>query len=246
MQEWVAHIDESGNRDGVERRSDYFVIAGVAGSPTALDELVERMRRLKLELVPHADPASWELHAGDMFHNRDGHILGSLCPEKMMSVMRRIVDIVCDCDVVPLVTAVPSKKMRKGGASASKITEQAMVLMVELLERLAHELEGGTTLRIVSDTTHKKYRLAMARAMSRRVPGRARLPPGGERRVASIEFVNSRSSALVQVADAIAYIIHRYVGGDAAFGELFEDIRRMSRLPRGQSCMRIRSGRRVG
>lgn len=63
--------------------------------------------------------------------------------------------------------------------------------------------------------------------------------------MARIEFVDSRSSALVQVADAIAYIIHRYVWGDAAFGKLFEDIRRLSRLPRGQSGMRIRSVRRV-
>jgi len=88
-------------------------------------------------------------------------------------------------------------------------------------------------------------RVTMERALSRRVTGRVRLPPDGERRVTSIGFVDSRSSALVQAADAIAYIIHRHAGGDEVFGDLFEDIRRRSRLPRGQAGMRIRSGRRV-
>jgi len=245
MPEWVAHIDESGNRAGVCHESGHFVIAGIAGSARSLDELAERIRRLKLELAPHADPSSWELHAGDMFHNREGHILGSLSPDQMMSVMRRIVDIVCDCGVVPLAAAVPSKRMRRNGASAARITEQAMAILVELLERLARELGGGTVIRVVSDATHKKYRLAMERALSRRVTGRVRLPPDGERRVTSIGFVDSRSSALVQAADAIAYIIHRHAGGDEVFGDLFEDIRRRSRLPRGQAGMRIRSERRV-
>lgn len=51
-----------------------------------------------------------------------------------------------------------------------------MVLTVELLERLAHDLEGETTLRVVTNTTHKKYCLAMERAMSRRVTGSAAWP----------------------------------------------------------------------
>lgn len=246
MPEWVAYVDESGNREGVSHESDHFVIAGFVGSHDSLDELAERTRRLKLELVPHVDPAGWELHAWDIFHNHNDYLLGSLSLDEKMSIMRRIVDIVCDCGVVPLGAAVLSKKMRKNGASAAKITEHALVILVELLERLAQELEDGTTLKIVSDTTHKKYRLAMERTMSRRVTGRVRLPPGAERRVTRIEFVDSRSSALVQIADAIAYIIHRYVGGDAMFEKLFEDIRRKSRLLRGQSGMRIRSGRRAG
>lgn len=246
MQEWAAYIDESGNRGGVEGGSDYFVVAGVVGGPAALDELAGRIRRLKLELVPHADPADWELHAREMFHDHSGSFLGSMSTEEKMSVMRKMVDIVCGCDVVPLGAAVSNKKMRKGGSSAARITEHAMVLPVELLERLAQGMGDGTALKVVSDTTHKKYRLAMERALSQRVTGRVRLPPGGERRVTRIEFVGSRSSALVQVADAIAYIIHRHVRGDAMFGELFGDIRRKSRLPQGQGGMRIRSGRRVG
>lgn len=82
MPEWVAYVDESGNRAGSAGGPDYFVLAGVAGSQGALGELAERARRLKLDLVPHADPADWELHAGDMFHDRDDSPLGSMSTAK--------------------------------------------------------------------------------------------------------------------------------------------------------------------
>lgn len=74
MQEWTAHIDESGNRDGSVHGSGHFVITGVAGNPGSLDELAERIPRLKLELVPHANPVDWELHAREMFHDCGGSL----------------------------------------------------------------------------------------------------------------------------------------------------------------------------
>jgi len=246
MPEWVCHVDESGNRNGAEGGSDYFVLCGIAGSPGSLGELAERIRRLKLELVPRADPASWELHAGAMFHGRDSSPLGSIGLPKKLAVMRSVVNLVSDSDVVLFKIAVMSKKMRKSGASAARITEQAMALLAELLERLARELGGGTVIRVVSDNTHKKYRLAMERALSRRVTGRVRLPPGGERRVTSIEFVDSRSSALVQAADAIAYIIHRHIAGDKSFADMAGVIERKSWISRGRCAEKIGSGRRVG
>jgi len=58
--------------------------------------------------------------------------------------------------------------------------------------------------------------------------------------------VDSRSSALVQVADTIAYIINRYIGGDTRFRGLFEDIARKAWRRDGPSGLCPWSGRRFG
>jgi len=62
--------------------------------------------------------------------------------------------------------------------------------------------------------------------LRRRTAGRLGTFMGQGVRVAGIGFVDSRSSGLVQVADAIAYIIHRHFGGDTEFMGLFEGIER--------------------
>lgn len=242
MSEWTAYIDESGNRTGAVDGSDYFVFAEIAGSPGTLDELTKRVRQLKLNLVPNTDLADWELHAGALFHDRDGSPLGYMGMDNKISVMRDIVDLVSDSDVALFGVAVMSKRLRRKNATAAKITKNAAALLVEQLESFVKELGNKTTLKIVSDSTHKKYRLAMERALSRRMTGRTKLPPGGRRHVTRIEFVDSRSSTLVQVADAIAYIIHRYIGGDGRLVDMFEAIERQAWISREK----LGSGQRVG
>lgn len=209
------------------------MLACVAGSPKALAELEEKIRRLKLELAPKADPAGWELHAGDMFHNRGGSILGLLETKKQMAIMRRIVDIVRGCDVVLFYIVVMGTRMHGKRATHARVVEHATALLVERLEQFAQEQGEGVTLRVVSDNAREHQRLAMERALERRATRRS--PPLGRRRVTLIEFADSLSNGLVQVADALAYIINRHAGGDAAFGEMFRDIRRKTWRRRGRS-----------
>lgn len=216
MSVWFAYVDESGSRSSVGGKARNSVLACVVGSPESLKELAERIRRLKLNLRPHADPASWELHTGDMLHGRDRSPLGSMGMDKKMSVMRKIVDIVCDCDIVVFGTVVVAKRARGKKAVDTKVTECATAILVGRLGRFAKELDKGTTLHVVSDNMPETHRLAMKRA----------LVGSDLQRVTDIKFVDSRSGALIQVVDAIAYIINRHIAGDPEFGEMFEDIRR--------------------
>ncbi|MCY4252945.1 MAG: DUF3800 domain-containing protein [Thaumarchaeota archaeon] len=233
MTEWEAYVDESGSGLKSEMGPNRFVLACVAGSPKALGELEEKIRRLKLELVPRADPAKWELHAADMFHGRGDSPLGSMSTEQNMRVMRQIMDIVCGCDVVLLNITVMGTRMRGKRVTDVRIAEQATVRLVERLEQLAIERGDGTTLRVVSDNVVERNRFAMRRALARRETRHPALSEGA-RRVTEIAFVDSRSSALVQVADAIAYIINRHKGGDAAFGCLFRLVERKVWRRRGR------------
>lgn len=214
MEEWAAYVDESGSGIGARGGPGRLVLACVAASQETTAEIDERIRRLKLELVPWLDPADWELHAGDMFHNRAGSPLRSMTTDEKMVVMRRIVDIVCGSDAVTFPVIVTGVRTRRRGAGTTKTVEHATTLLIERLEGFAQE-RGRITLRVVSDNVPKGQCLAMERALGRR----------GARAVTGIEFADSRSGAMLQVADAMAYAINRDAGGDARFRSLHADIR---------------------
>jgi len=216
MPEWVAYVDESGSGLGQKGGSGRFVLACVAGSPAAIAALAENIRRLKLELAPELDPADWELHAGEMFHARGSSPLGSMGMERQMRVMSRIVDIVCDSDVVVFSIVVTGAKMRGKRATDARVAGHAMSILAERLELLALGLGDRTTLRVVSDNAPEAHRVAMEKALAR----------DGTPHVTGIEFVDSRSSATVQAVDALAYTINRHMGGDAMFGKAFRNIER--------------------
>jgi len=135
MPEWHAHVDESGGRLGIRGGQGRLVLACIVGTPDSLAELAKKIRRLKLELVPHADPADWVLHAGDMFHGRGDTPLGSIGKARKMGVMRRIVDIVCDSDVVPFGVIITATSMHGKSVTDARIVGHATKLLIERLER---------------------------------------------------------------------------------------------------------------
>jgi len=222
MAEWVAHVDESGSGPGARGGQGRFVLACIAASPKTIAEIEERIRRLKLELVPALDPADWELHAGDMFHNRAGSPLRSMTVDEKMATMRRIVDIVCDSDAVTFTVVVTGVRTRKKRVGTTRVAGHAMALLADRLEGFAQG-QGRMTLRVVSDNVPEGQRLAMERALERRATGPT--PRRDARAVTGIEFADSMSSAMLQVADAMAYAINRDAGGDAEFRRLHGDIR---------------------
>lgn len=215
MPEWIAYVDESGSGFGIGGGPSRLVLACVAGHPAEIARLEERIRRFKLELVPRADPANWELHSVAMFHDR-GSPLGSMSTKRNMSVMQKIVDIVCESGVVTFSIVVTGAKMRRKRVTDAKVVGHAMALLAERLELLAQEIGEGTTMRVISDNMPAARRLAMKRALA----------SGVTPHVTRIEFVDSRSSAAIQAVDALAYSINRHAGGDAAFRGLSGDIER--------------------
>lgn len=170
MAGWVAHVDESGSGPDIRGGPGRFVLACIAGSPETITGINEKIRRLKLRLVPGLDPADWELYAADMFHNRGGSPLGSMGIERQMSVMRSIVDIVCGSDVVLFKAVVMLAHKRGKRAIKARAVRRAMGILVGQLEQIAGQKEG-VTFHIVSDHVHEKHRLAMKGALERRTLG---------------------------------------------------------------------------
>jgi len=79
--------------------------------------------------------------------------------DEKMSIMQGVVGSACECDVALFGVAVKSTIMRKRGLTPSKITGHATALLVERLAGFAQE-RRGETLRVISDNTDERYRLA--------------------------------------------------------------------------------------
>jgi len=241
MQGLAAYVDESGSRSGTGEGGDYFVLGCIVGSPDSLGDLSERIRRLKLELVPNADPMNWELHAVEIMHERGNGILGHMNMKQKLSIMRRIVDVVCDCDVYLFEVVINSAELHRKHAKESKITRYAMARLMDLLEKFVEGQGLSATCRIVSDNTLEKHRLAMKHALDQHVR-RLTSSGGGASRLAGIEFIDSKSDAIIQAVDTIAYSVRRHEGGDTRFRELREAIRRKTRRCKRGGRPRMRPG----
>jgi len=178
MSEKTAHIDEPGNRPGIEGEVEHFVLAGAAGSPAAPGELGEKTQKLKLKLAPKSDPSGRGPHASDTMHDRGASPPGTAGTGEKASTMRGIVGAVSDCGVALFGAVVKSAAMRQGGPAPTQITKHATTLPVKRLERFAQE-QKVDTLHVISDNTDEKYRLAMRGALRGRVKGTRARPKGG-------------------------------------------------------------------
>jgi len=231
--EWVAYMDESGNRTGkdIVGESDLFVLACVTGSPDTLARLADMVRGMKRGLAPGFSPDQWELHGKEIVHGPEkgpfrAPLLARTVPKKT-AILQSIADIVHEVGADIIVAVVPCKKIRKNHGK-DHVMEYAMTMLLERLELLAR-MRGAGVVRIVSDEMRRGDQERVAAILSNMSLGHSAISGVRATRLSGIEYVSSMSSVLNQVADVVAYTINRHGGGDeelaGVFGELSKSIR---------------------
>jgi len=240
MPRWDAHVDESGSRLDASGGQGRFVLVCMAGSPAAISGLVEKIRRLKLELVPGADPANWELYAGDMFHARR---LSPRLPDHGRKNVHHAQD--CGhrvrrrhCAVWNLYHAAGGGQTRRHGCQDCRARHSD--------SRRAPGVACRGTWGRGDAARGIGQRKGKATPGNVKGAGTARGRTGAAPRNSARRDGNRVCGLAIQAADAIAYIINRHVGGDAAFGGMFGDIRQKARADGSRGGLRIESGRRAG
>lgn len=218
----AAYLDESGTRGGAD---GHFVLACVAGDEGSIARLAGGLRGVKLGLVPGADPDAWEFHAREIMHGGGGTPLRRRDGRERAAAIRMAVSAVCASGAAPAAVAV--RNAGPGRPWASRATRRASSILVARLERLA--AARGMPCRVVSDSVRGGHRRDMERALLRAARGR----------VTGIEYVDSRASAPVQAADALAYAVGRHMAGDARFGEAFAEVERCAWLNGGWGGVRV-------
>ena len=223
MVEWTAYVDESGK----DEKSEYLVLAGIIASPELMIRLSDAACGFKSGLALHLDPGMWELHGQNIMHrfsSRSGARLNHeqfrypniRNPTQKIAVFNAIVNLVRRFDVDIFSISVPNKQFFED-RNKDKILKYAMTILFEYLEQFTHITEKVDTVHIISDYVPKSVQHKTATILQNSRQGCNTMSSIQTNHVTGIEYVDSRSSVLIQLSDILAYVINKHRNGDTRF-----------------------------
>ena len=202
----LVYLDETGSAGKGARSSPYLTLVGAVVDETSVQQLADRMQALALERLGWI-PADFEFH-GNQLWNGQGPWVGKTPPE-LLAAFEAVIQLVEDLSISIVHSTIdkPSLTARYGGTADGNAYRLALQFLLEKLDRWG----AGQTLRILIADEAKQEQLKaieMVRDLQRWavgvVPGRQLVTI-----IDSMHFVDSAHSPGVQLADMIAFIIHR-------------------------------------
>lgn len=214
---WTLYMDESGNAGS---REGYYVLGCLAGDEGAIARLTDRLYYLKRGMATGMDPDSWEVHANKIMARRSP--IRARTERKKLDALEALVDTICESDVVLLGASIANELARRHGKDAN--IRYTLTFILERLELLLRSHGPGTSGRIVSDMVRHGTSDKISRIFAFTAHGHNTISDMKVGRITGIQYANSLFNPMIQLADVIAYVIGRYVEGDARFAAMFEKL----------------------
>ncbi|MCD2499078.1 DUF3800 domain-containing protein [Microbacterium sp. W2R] len=188
------------------RRQPHLTLVAVVVDEAAVQPLAERLRTLAIEHLGWI-PAGFEFHANEIWNAR-GPWTGKE-PPALLAAFEGLVGVLDELSISVVHASIDKARLhaRHNGAYDDNAYLLALQFLLEKLDRW----RTAQALRIIIADEAKEYQLRavdMVRDMqswaSGAVPGRQLVSV-----IDSMHFVNSKDSPGVQLADAVAFILHR-------------------------------------
>lgn len=221
---YFLYADSSGQtkiRQG--EHSNLYITVGVIVREEDWRSIVNKISEMKCDVFPEIEPREWELHAYDIWNNRDffARKHRRLSHAKKLDIFSRTVNLARWSNIT-IVCVVMFKDKMAAKYRSPVVTEYSWMFVTERLEHfLVQKPEGTNNGLLFIDASHKNPELEIRKAV------RNAIKDGGIGKVIDhiIEepiFVESHTHNLIQLADMIAYVIHKHYKGDSKFEGLFE------------------------
>ena len=186
-----------------------------------LQRLQDDIARLKQSLFPNVKPNELELHAHEIWHDYGPFSPGNLGPklEEKRWIFNRVVDLACDSNIW-LINVIIDKSLGVGMGRRHWPLERSWIDMVKAFRQHLSIKKGAEYGLIIADASERMSERLIAKTVYRT----ARRYGTGHRRSLVLDgvfFRDSRLESVIQLADMVAYVIHRYMKGDAAFAEWY-------------------------
>ncbi|OZD55589.1 hypothetical protein CH252_06960 [Rhodococcus sp. 06-1477-1B] len=202
----LVYIDETGSVGRGARNQPYLTLVAVIVGESAVQPLAERLQRLAMEHLGWI-PAGFEFHANEIWNGR-GRWNGKQPPE-LLAALEALISVLEELDISVVHATIDKARLhaRHDGAYNGNAYLLALQFLLEKLDRW----RTNQALRIIVADEAKEQQLRavdMVRDMqtwaSGAVPGRQLVSV-----IDSMHFVDSKDSPGVQLADVVAFILHR-------------------------------------
>ena len=223
---YLLYVDESGQTTIKQNRQNngLYIQSGILVHEKDWRMLEEKLVRMKQEIFPNLRPHEWELHAHDIWNSRVSLKKLELYTEKKKEIFSRIVDNACESKIT-IINVIIFKDMLKNMQNASsEVMRQSWLRLTERFESFLKQK------RVPADNG-----LFFIDASSRRPDCEIRntihsiVRKGGMRRgiqhvIEDPIFVESRMRNLIQLADMVAYVVHKHYTNNPMFDKWFQSL----------------------
>lgn len=199
-----------------------YVLSGVLVHEKDWRSVEKRLVDVKRSLFPGFRPNKWELHAHDIWHGKEFFAreeLG-LNSEKKDEVFSKIVNIACESEIT-IINVIIFKDMltQRRSPMVTKFSWRRLTARFEdfLDQNQAHTNDGLFLIDASQKTPETEIKDVILREVRRRS---SRL--GSRHVVENPVFVDSFRWNLIQLADMIAYVVHKHYKQDAKFERWFK------------------------
>ena len=222
---YFLYVDESGQTAIKSRSSDngLYILSGVLVHEKDWRSVEKSLVDMKQDLFPEFRSDEWELHASDIWHDREFFAKKdlNLNRAKKDEIFSRVVDIACKSEIV-LVNVIVFKDMLKQRRSHAvmKYSWRRLVIRFEnFLERNQIPINDGL---FFIDSSHKNPDTEIKNLISSQVQRGKNNRLGDSHVIENPIFVESFRWNMIQLADMIAYVIHKHYKKDPMFAKWFK------------------------
>jgi hypothetical protein len=221
---YLLYADSSGQariRQGSLDR--LYITVGVIVHEKDWRPIVNKISEMKRETFPELDPRGWELHAYDIWNNRNffANMGPGLNQTKKLDIFSRTANL-ARCSDITIVGVVMFKDKMEGRYRSLAVTEYSWMFVTERFEHfLAQKPEGTNNGLLFIDASQRGPESEIRRAV------RKTIKDGGiwkdiDHVIEQPIFVESHTHNMIQLADMIAYVVLKHYKGDSRFEGLFD------------------------
>ena len=230
------YVDGSGQPMIKEKNSHngWYILSGIVVHERNWRIIEERVSALKRELFPQLIPQSWELHAVEIWNNRGFFSNPELKInfDKKKEIFSKVLELICTSELRIINVIVLKDKLNKKYVEP-KVMEYSWTSLVERFEHLLQtESEGTNNGLLFIDSDQKNFE----KEIKDLIWGLVRNGSAAKRIDHVIEdpiFKKSHLRHLIQLADMVAYVIHKHYRGDTQFDNWFEGLKPKMYQPNG-------------
>ena len=223
---YYLYVDGSGQTKikHSSQNNGLYVLSGVLVHERDRGSVEKSLVDAKRSLFPGFRPNEWELHAHDIWHGEEffGREELGLDRAKRDEIFSKVVDVVRKSKITIINVIVFKDMLRQRRSSmAMKFSWQRLTVRFEdfLARDQAHANDGLFIIDASHKTPETEIRNIILNAVGRR---RSRL---GSSHVVEIPiFVDSFRWNLIQLADMIAYVVHKHYKKDSEFEGWFKSL----------------------
>jgi len=202
----LVYLDETGSVGKGARNQPYLTLVAVVVDEERVQPLSERLQQLAVQHLGWI-PAGFEFHANEIWNAR-GCWAGKTPPE-LLAALRDLIAVLDELSISVVHASIDKAKLhrRHGGAYDDNAYVLALQFLLEKLDRW----RTNQALRIVIADEAKEHQLKAVKMVRDMQTWAAGAVPGRQlvSVIDSMHFVDSKDSPGVQLADIVAFILHR-------------------------------------